>query len=67
MQLRRNFINKVGRGRDIYTMLVSTATGTGLNLSTGNRVGMCCLDRSSTDWFICTVTAGTGTWVKLNA
>lgn len=67
MKLRQKFESKVTLGKNIYTTLVSTATGTGLNLSTGNRVGMCCLDVSSADWFICTVTAGTGTWVKINA
>ena len=66
MQLRRNFLTKVAGGNNIFNMLVSTATGTGLGTAS-YKIGMCCLDRSSEDWFMCTVTAAGGTWVKLNA
>jgi len=66
MYLRKNFIDKVGNGIDIMKMLCSTATGTGLGTAT-YKVGQCCLDRSSTNWFLCTVSAGGGTWVQLNA
>ena len=66
MRLRQNFLDKVGNGRDIFKMLISTATGTGAG-SVGYKIGVCCLDRSSGDWFLCTASAGAGTWVKLNA
>lgn len=65
--LHRNFNNKVCRGGKIYKMLCVTNTGTGFNVATGNKVGMCVLDSSSANWFLCTVTAGTGTWVLINA
>lgn len=65
--LHRNFNNKVCGGKKIYQMLAVTNTGTGFNVSTGNVVGMCVLDSSANSWFICTVAAGTGTWVKINA
>ena len=66
MRLRNNFNAKVTKGKNIYTMLCSTSTGTGLGVAT-YKVGQCCLDRASTNWFICTAIAGTGTWVALNA
>ena len=66
MRLRQNFINKVSGGLDLYRMLTSTATGTGLGTAS-YKVGECVLDRSSSNWFMCTVTAGSGTWVQLNA
>lgn len=65
MRLHKNFINKVGAGNDIMRMLTSTSTGTGQ--ASGNKVGKCCLDRSSGDWFLCTASTGAGTWVKINA
>lgn len=67
MRLRKKFLDKVGAGKDLYTMLITTATGTGPNLSTGNRVGLSCLDISADVWFLCTATTGTGTWVAINA
>lgn len=66
MRLHANFERKVGGGRNIMRMLCSTATGTGLG-SANYKIGQCALDRSSGDWFLCTVTAGSGTWIKLNA
>ena len=66
MRLRKNFIDKVTKGVDIYRMLTSTQTGTGLGSAT-YKIGECVLDRSSTNWFLCTATAGTGTWVAINA
>ena len=66
MKLSRNFSAKVAGGKDIFTMLCSTATGTGLGTAS-YKIGQCVLDRSSTNWFLCTATAGSGTWVKLNA
>ena len=66
MRLRQNFLNKVSGGLDIYRKLTSTATGTGLG-AVSYKLGECVLDRSSGDWFLCTVTAGSGTWVKINA
>lgn len=66
MRLSKNFQSKVGNGRDIMRLLCSTATGTGLGTAS-YKLGQCVLDRSSGDWFLCTVTAGSGTWVKLNA
>ena len=67
MSLKRNLIDKVFNGNANFTgMLVATSTGTGLGTAT-YKVGQLCLDKSSEDWFICTVTAGSGTWVKVNA
>lgn len=66
MRLGNNFYNKVLGGRRIHQVLCSTSTGTGFNTA-GSKVGILCLDRSSTNWFICTASAGTGTWVKVNA
>lgn len=66
--LHRNFNNKVCRGGKIYQMLCVTNTGTGMGLTaTSIKVGMCCLDSSANNWFLCTATTGTGTWVKINA
>lgn len=65
--LHRNFNNKVCRGNKIYQMLCVTNTGTGFNVTTGNHIGMCVLDSSANNWFLCTATAGTGTWVAINA
>lgn len=64
--LRKAFNDKVADGRNIYTMLCVTATGTGLG-TTSYRLGQCVLDSSAGDWFICTATTGTGTWVQINA
>ena len=70
MKLRNNFKDKVAGGKELYTMLCSTATGTGLGATSASnhyKIGMCVLDRSSLNWFMCTVTAGSGTWVQINA
>lgn len=64
--LRKKFKDKVAGGRNIYQMLCVTNTGTGLG-ATSYRLGQCVYDSSATNWFICTVTAGSGTWVKINA
>lgn len=66
MSLKGNLVSKVFEGNDPYTMLVSTATGTGLGAAT-YKLGQMCLDRSSDNWFICTAIAGNGTWVAINA
>lgn len=67
MSLKGNLIDKVfGGNANFMSMLCKTATGTGLGAVT-YKVGQMCLDSSSGDWFICTATAGSGTWVKLNA
>ena len=64
--LRRAFKTKVLRGGNIYQRLCVTSTGTGLG--TANYIiGQCVLDSSANSWFLCTVTAGSGTWVKINA
>lgn len=65
MRLRRNLMNKVFDGKPPCMILTSTATGTGLGA--GNKLGMCVLDRSSTNWFLCTASTGAGTWVAINA
>lgn len=66
--LRKNFNDKVLDGvGSIYQMFISTATGTGLAGATAYKIGVCALDRSAGDWFLCTVSAGNGTWVKINA
>ena len=65
MRLRRNLMNKVFDGKPPCLILASTSTGTGL--ASGNKVGLCVLDVSSTNWFLCTVSAGAGTWVAINA
>lgn len=64
--LRRRFKNDVCRGRNIYQMLCVTATGTGLGAA-NYIIGQCVLDSSSGKWFLCTVTAGSGTWVQIRA
>lgn len=64
--LRQHFNNKVCRGDNIYQRLCVTSTGTGLG-SKSYRIGQCVLDSSSGNWFLCTATAGSGTWVKINA
>lgn len=64
--LRLNFKNKVCRGGNIMQRLCITSTGTGLG-ATNYIIGQCVLDSSSGNWFLCTVTAGSGTWVKVNA
>lgn len=66
--LRRKFKGKVCGGRDIYQMLCVTNTGTGIGLTaTSIKVGQCVLDSSANNWFLCTATTGTGTWVAINA
>lgn len=68
MSLKRAFVDKICLGRPFYGMLSSTSTGTGFNSATGGQlVGMACQDRSSKNWFLCTATTGTGTWVAINA
>lgn len=62
--LRKKFKDQVCGGRNIYQMLCVTATGTGLG-STSYRVGQCVYDSAANDWFLCTATAGSGTWVKI--
>jgi len=62
--LRRKFKQDVCGGRNIYQMLAVTNTGTGLGAA-NYRVGMCVLDSAANDWFLCTATAGNGTWVKV--
>lgn len=62
--LKKRFRDEVLGGRDIYAMLAVTSTGTGLG-SANYRVGMCVLDSSASDWFLCTATTGSGTWVKV--
>lgn len=65
--LRRNLKNKVFGGRSPLFMNLSV-TNTGTGLGTANyKIGMCVLDSSATDWFLCTATTGSGTWVKINA
>lgn len=66
MRLMQNFNTKVLGGRRLHQLLCSTSTGTGLN-STGMKIGIMCLDRASKNWFICTASASTGTWVQVNA
>ena len=41
----------------------AVASGTGNALTSGNQIGMFCIDKSSGSVFICTATTGTGTWV----
>ena len=63
MKLRRKFMNDVCGGKDIFFMLATTATGTGL--AAGNKIGMCVLDISADDWFLCTSSTGAGVWVRV--
>ena len=66
-QLRNNLINKVfGGRRDFINTLVVTSTGTGLGAAF-YKVGVMALDSSSGNWFLCTATTGSGTWVQINA
>lgn len=64
--LRRDFKRRVCRGNNIYQNLCVTSTGTGMG-STNYKLGQCVLDSSAGAWFLCTVTAGSGTWVKITA
>jgi hypothetical protein len=65
--LRHNLIKKVFRGNSKpLNNLCVTATGTGLGAAS-YKLGQMCLDSSSSNWFLCTATAGSGTWVKINA
>jgi hypothetical protein len=65
--LRNSLIKKVfgGRGNPLSTIVV-TATGTGRG-AVNYKVGEFCLDSSSGNFFLCTATAGSGTWVQVNA
>lgn len=66
-QMKKNLINTVYGGRlDFMNTLMVTATGTGLG-SVNYKVGVMVLDSSASDWFLCTATTGTGSWVKINA
>ncbi len=65
--LKNNLVNKVFRGNsNPFMNLCVTATGTGLG-AVSYKLGQMCLDSSSGNWFLCTATAGSGTWVKINA
>ena len=63
MRLRQRFMNDVCAGKDIYFMLATTTTGTGL--AAGNKLGMCVYDSSASDWFLCTSSTGAGVWVRI--
>lgn len=63
MKLRRKFEADVLAGKNIYTILATTTTGTGL--AAGNKLGMCVLDVSADEWFLCTSSTGAGVWVRL--
>ena len=63
MQLRQKFLNNVCGGKNIYFILAKTTTGTGL--AAGNKLGMCVLDVSADDWFLCTSSTGSGVWVRI--
>ena len=66
-KMRQRLIKDVFRGRaNFMHTLAVTATGTGLG-TTSYRLGQMVLDSSSGKWFLCTVTAGSGTWVQINA
>lgn len=64
--LRNRLVNDVFGGRDPFRMLTVTNTGTGLGTAS-YRLGQIVLDSSAGDWFLCTVTASGGTWVKIIA
>ena len=64
VSLRKKFKDQVCDGRNIYTLLCVTATGTGLGTA-NYRLGQCVYDSSANDWFLCTATTGAGTWVKV--
>lgn len=67
MALKGNLVDKVfGGNANFLSLLCVTATGTGLGTAT-YKLGQMVLDSSAGDWFLCTATAGTGTWVKINA
>lgn len=66
-KLKKNLCDKVFRGRtNPFATLSVTSTGTGLG-SVNYVLGQMVLDSSSGKWFLCTVTAGGGTWVQINA
>jgi hypothetical protein len=67
--LRNALYKKVFRGhRDPFNYIVSVASSASFIGGTlGQKVGLFLMDRSASDFYICTATTGTGTWVKINA
>lgn len=50
---------------DPFRNIVAVSSGTGNGSTSGNQIGMFCIDKSSGSVFICTATTGTGTWVNI--
>ena len=63
--LRNRFYKDVMGGHTTLNLAI-TSTGTGLG-SANYKLGMCVLDSSSSKWFLCTATTGSGTWVQVQA
>lgn len=49
----------------VFNHVTAVVSGTGNALTSGNKIGMFCIDKSSGSVFLCTATTGTGTWVAV--
>lgn len=48
-----------------FANITAVSSGTGNALTSGNKIGMFCIDKSSGSVYLCTATTGTGTWVSV--
>ena len=48
-----------------FANIVAVSSGTGNAQTSGNKIGLFCIDKSSGSVFLCTATTGTGTWVNI--
>ena len=64
--MRRYVLKTVFQGHyQPLRYITAVNAGTGNALTTGNQIGMFCIDKSSGNVFLCTATTGTGTWVAV--
>lgn len=64
--MRRYILNTVFSGNsNPFSNITAVSSGTGNALTSGNKIGMFCIDKSSGSVYICSATTGTGTWVKV--
>lgn len=54
-----------GNNRAPFANIVAVASGTGNAMTSGNKIGMFAIDKSSGNVYLCTATTGTGTWVGI--
>jgi hypothetical protein len=48
-----------------FSNITAVSSGTGNAQTSGNKIGMFCIDKSSGNVFLCSATTGTGTWVSI--